>query len=55
MKPNGTLAHDERFAQVPIAHLRVAPEFLLAARRVLPGRHAEKTANKRGPAKLDVS
>jgi hypothetical protein len=31
-------AHDEQFAQVPIAHLRNAPELRLAARRVLLGR-----------------
>jgi hypothetical protein len=33
---------DEQFAQVPIAHLRNAPELRLAARRVLLGSQSEK-------------
>src|SRR5271163_2342164 len=31
VKQHGVRAHDEQFAQVPVAHLRNAPELLLAA------------------------
>jgi hypothetical protein len=48
-------AHDEQFAQVPIAHLRNAPQLLFAARRVLLRRQSKKGGELTGLAKLDVS
>jgi hypothetical protein len=42
VKQHRMRAHDEQFPQIAIAHLRNAPELLLAARRVLLGRQAEK-------------
>ena len=44
VKQHGVRAHDEQFAQVAIAHFRNAPEFLLAARRILLGSQSRKAA-----------
>src|SRR5580704_13088000 len=42
VKQHSMRSDDEQFAQVPIAHLRNAPQLLFAARRVLLGRQPEK-------------